>query len=223
VMWLDHGRVAEVGDPAEVVQHYEQKALQLSREAEERLRLQGGGLETAEVKVRGAGCYDLSGGVRTEVEFGEPFEIRVEYECAAELARPYFIFTVQKGHRSPFVCMMSMLLDGVELKGLPREGVVSCLVESPTLSPGTYQICVGVQSEPTSRLGRKWYLPFTEVGSFTVTPGPLREQMPQAPSSYLVSRLPPMVVAHAWSLDGRPLARVGSVSSVRQAAQEARG
>jgi hypothetical protein len=80
-----------------------------------------------------------------------------------------------------------------------------------------YRVHVGVLSQATGRLGEKWYAPMKEQASFTVLPGALRERFPGAPAAHLVSRMPPAVVEHRWSLNGEDLSARRSSSTATEA------
>ena len=206
VVLLDHGHVMEIGKPFEVIQKYEAKALELSRQAD--LRLHGNPTRQGadDIRVIFAECRDKAGNHKTEFEFEESFEVLLHYESSKDIRMPYFIMALQKGERqNPFVSMMSMLVDGIHVETIPRRGVVGCMIETPSFSPGVYRLHVAVQSQISSTLGNKWYLPFTEIGSFTLLPGSLRDRLPGAPAAYLVSKMPPMILTHSWSLNGQIL------------------
>ena len=205
VLWLDHGRVVEVGEPAGIIRKYEAQALEVSRKAD--LRLRARRAEDGErMTLAWAGCYDAAGRPLAECEFGETFEIRLRYEMREETRPPFFVITLSKSEwMDKAVSAMSMMWDGVRPGELPPEGEVRCLVKKPQLSPGVYRVMAGAMTQPSAELGEKWSLPLAEVGSVTVTPGPLIGRLPGLAAVHLVSQLPPALLDHAWSLDGRLL------------------
>ena len=205
VLWLDHGRIRRLGEPADVIERYEADAQELSRQADVRLR---GSAERAAgaVWLHEVSCCDAAGRPRTAFDFGEPFRVRVHYGSDGSARSPHFVLCLQKGARdAPFVSVMNTMWQGIDLGVLPKEGVVTCAVEAPSLAPGTYRVHVGVQARVSAKLGGKWYLPTAEEGSFVVRPGRLRDVYPGAPAAHLVSRIPGVVLSHSWSLDDRPL------------------
>jgi len=108
------------------------------------------------------------------------------------------------------VSTITMLWDGIHLETIPRQGDVGCVIENPYFSPGVYHVSVAIQSQISTQLGTKWYMPLTELGSFVVLPGLLRGLLPGAPSAYLVSKIPPMIVEHSWRLNGCTLSKMKS-------------
>lgn len=103
------------------------------------------------------------------------------------------------------VSRMNKVYDGIRMDSIPRQGVVRCVIENPSFSPGVYRLYVAIQARVTSHLGELWYVPPTEAGSFTVPPGSLKDQLRGIPASWLVSEIPPLVVPHSWSLNDQVL------------------
>jgi lipopolysaccharide transport system ATP-binding protein len=204
VLLLDHGETVAVGDPAAVIRQYEERSLGLARQADLRLvgrveRSQSGAV-LDEIEYR-----DRAGNVREGVEYGESFEISFRYRLGDDVRTPYFVIGVGKGERhGHFDSLMHMMWDGVDPEGLPREGRATCVIRNPALSPGMYRLYIGVQANSSLQLGEKWYIPLTECGSLTITPGRLADGLPGAPPLYLVSEMPPVILEHAWRFgDGR--------------------
>jgi len=206
VMLLDHGHVLEIGEPFEVIQRYELQQLELSRKAEMRLEKKSPAPDAYAIRITAVECYDISGNQKSEFEFGESFEVRVHYETDKDIHLPYFVVAIRKGSRhDPITSAMNMLWDDVCLKELPQRGVVGCVVEAPSFSPGTYGIHLGVAAATTGELGQKWYAPPQDYGSFTILPTGLKGQFPGVPAAHLVSGIPPVIVAHSWKLNGQVL------------------
>lgn len=206
VMLLEWGRVAAIGEPAEVALKYETKAVELSRQFDHRIR----GIQTSEsaddIRFTAVQCYDMAGNPRSEFEFGEPFEVRLHYETNKNIHQAYFIVAIRKGSRhDPIISAMHMVWDGKCLKNIPRQGVVGCVIEAPPFSPGTYSLHLGVQSAIDGALGQKWHARPQDHGRFKVLPDGLRDRFPGAPAIHLVSGIPPVVVAHTWKLNGQVL------------------
>ncbi len=218
VMMLDHGQVVEVGKPRNVVSRYETQMQELSRQADRRIHSGDTSRSGDHIRVTDLQCYDMAGNQKAEFEFGEPFEIRMYYETNEDIRFPYFIVAVRKGAReNPLLSMMTMAWDSIRLESIPRQGVVGCMVRDPSIAPGVYHLVVGVMSQISARLGQKWYMPYAELGSFTVTPGALTDLLPGAPGAQLISRIPPMILEHSWHLDGCNLSN--TESSVRETEQ----
>ena len=206
VMLLDHGRVIDTGDPARVIEKYEQRMLELSRQADFRLRHNPMVRDASDIRIIAVECYDMAGNRKTEFEFGESFEVRLHYESNREIQQAYFILGIRKGSGlDPVVTTMHMVWDDICLKGIPRQGIVACVVEAPSFTPGTYVFHIGVQSAISGAFGRKWHTRPRDYGSFMMLSGRLRDHLPGIPAAHLVSGMPPVMVGHSWKLNGQTL------------------
>jgi lipopolysaccharide transport system ATP-binding protein len=207
VILLDHGRVIAEGEPADVIQQYEAQQMELSQQADLRLRRNTTARDEDDIHIAAVELFDLEGNRKTEFEFGESFEIRLRFEVRKEVRFPYFTIAFQKGSRqNPFVSSVSMLWDGTHLEAIPNQGVVGCVIRNPLFSPGVYQLHVCVLSKLISeQLGKKRYTEWKALGRFTILPGLLKRRLPGAPVAWLVSQMPPMILEHSWRLDGENL------------------
>jgi hypothetical protein len=205
-MVLDHGQVAEIGEPFEVIQRYESQQLELSRQAEIRLGGKAATSDADAIRITAVECYDMSGNPKSEFMFGEPFEVRLQYEADKDTRNPDFTIGIRKGsEQEPVVSTMHTLWDGIHLKTLPTRGVIGCTIEAPSFSPGTYRFHIAVQASSSARLGQKWYLPPRNYSSFTVVPDGIQDRLPGIPAAHLVSRIPAVILSHSWTLNGKRL------------------
>jgi lipopolysaccharide transport system ATP-binding protein len=206
VMWLDQGRVMDIGEPAQVVLEYETKAAELSRQAERRIRGDQASDSADDIRFTAVECYDLAGNPKSEFEFGESFEVRLQFKSRKDIHSPYFVIAIRKGaSQNPLLSMMAMNWSGIHLETIPKQGVIGCVIKSPNFSPCTYRLYVGVLANISGKLGEKWYVPLTEFGLFTILPGSLKDRFPGMPSAHIVSTIPPLLVEHSWTLNGQPL------------------
>ena len=204
VMLLDHGKVVDLGEPWRVVQRYEEAMLELSRRAAEHSKDAGAAPAGGSIRITTVECRDMLGKPKSEFEFGEPFEIFLRYEANQRVSRAYFVIAIKKGGAmSPPICAMHMAWDNVSAEDIRPQGVVGCVVQNPPFAAGDYQLHVGVQSEITGQLGAKWHANPRDIGSFKVLPNEMRNRLPGALSSALVSGMPPVVVAHTWKINER--------------------
>ena len=211
VMWLDHGRIMSIGEPAEVVQQYEAQALERSRQAHRRLQPRQIFDSADDIRFTVVECYDMDGNLESEFEFEEPFEVRLHYEADRELHSPDFVVAVYKsdgGHSA--VSQVSMAWDGIQAYSTAKQGVVRCLFEAPQFSPGNYSIQAGVKAQVSSRFGKKWYTRLREYATFSVLPGPLKDRLPGMTANLLVSMPLPLVTTCKWELNGQLLSADGS-------------
>ncbi len=207
VMWLEQGQVKAIGDPADIVQQYEQRMLELSQQADLRLQKTQKHEMSGAINIKSVQCYDLTGNPSTDFEFGESIEIRMHYETNIEnISFPYFNLAIRKGKsREPLLSVMAMNWNNIHLKTIPKSGIVGCVIKRPNLSPGIYSIYVSVLRNISGQLGAKWYTPIKEFGSFTILPGLFKDNFPDIPATHYVSNLPPMILDNTWSLDGKQL------------------
>ena len=202
---LDHGRVIDIGKPADILLRYERDVMDQNRRPD-RLQKTQPVTGTQCISISDVQCLSAAGEPRTEFDFGESFEVRFRFETMDDLPSPHFTIGIQKEARqNPFASMMTMLWDGIHLKAVPRRGTISCSINAPPLSPGLYRLYLGVQSEHISALmGEKWYLPLGEFASVVIRPGEVWDVLPGVPVSN-VSTMPPLVLDHSWSFNGQPL------------------
>ncbi|MBI5895697.1 MAG: ABC transporter ATP-binding protein, partial [Desulfobacterales bacterium] len=138
VMWLDHGKLMAIGEPADVLERYEKQARELSMAAAQRL-CQQPAAEEEEIFINSVACCDLAGRPQTMFDFGEPLEIRIEFQTSTEIVNPYFlIYFTKGGFASNHFSTISMLADGTELGPVKGKGIISCLVKNPCMTPGEY-------------------------------------------------------------------------------------
>ena len=159
-----------------------------------------------DLRITGVDFYDGEGNPKSEFVYGESFEMRLKYETSKRLHHPYFIVGIRKGSgHEPLVSVMNMFFDNVSLEDFPSTGEVGCLVERPNFSLGVYVTLVGVQCGASGQLGKKWYSRPANYDSFVVLPGGVRDRFPGAPSTHLVSAMPPIIMDYSWKVNGQVL------------------
>ena len=207
VMLLDHGQVKALGRPSEVVEMYERWSIGVSRQATFRLSTKEKADLIDEIWFTDVQCYEMAGKQKSEFEFGESFAVRFYYETNADIQSPYFTIAIRKGYgEGPIVSAVHMLWNEISMDGLPRKGVIECVLESPSFSPGIYTIEAGVLSKSAAALGKKWYAAPRNCGTFTVLPNRFRGLFPGVPAADLyASGFPLVIVPHYWKLDGHIL------------------
>jgi lipopolysaccharide transport system ATP-binding protein len=208
VMLLDHGAMAVIGEPSEVVEQYERQALEKSRSAMARMgdKNADGDTKAEDIRITNVEFRDMDGKVKTDFEFSESFELRISYKNNnSDINKPGFIFAIYKDscNSSP-VSMGHMLWEDIFIESLPARGVISCIIKEPRFIPGSYRVTIGAQRSTTSTLGKKWYVRPREVGAFGVAKKNFKELYPAIPMQHL-TRIPPLLLSYSWSLDGEPL------------------
>ncbi len=203
VIWLDHGRVRMEDAAKPVVEAYEHRMQEIaSLTAENRtegLPASSDLLGIEEVTIRNSRGENVS-----EVEYGHDFVVRMAFRAAGPVPEAYFGLAIRKGHdlSQRYCTSFGMMHDGLKLRDLPAEGVVSCRVKSPNLSPGVYSLDPYIQKVGSGKLGEKFWVRPTTRASVTILPGKLREALPGASGTHIVSSFPPAIIEHDWDLDG---------------------
>lgn len=203
VMLLERGRVVDIGEPTKITQRYEEQALKLGLQAIGQIRRNQGWSDEDDIQLTAVECYDLAGRPRSEFEFREPFEIRLQYKAMRELKSPYFVIALRKGgYEGPYAAWLSTLWDGIDMGVIPKQGMVRCLIQNPNSPPGNYCIEVGVQGQTTTALGKKWYSELRLYSEFKVSPtSSLKMRFPGIASAELIS-MPPIILNCNWHLNG---------------------
>ena len=203
VIWLDHGKVAAIGDPADVLERYEKHAREVSMAAA--LRLGKHPEAEEDIFILAVNCFDLAGRPQTKFEFGEPFEIRTEFQTSMEIVNPYFLLIFTKGSfaASPFSAI-SMITDGTQLGPVNGKGTISCLIKNPCMTPGEYGILVGAQKFITMLQGKKYYATPRLLCQFEIKKDRFLELFPSVPAFKLGS-LEPVAFNYEWNHQDRAL------------------
>lgn len=133
VMWLDHGQMAMIGKPGEVLNAYldsvDQRALASGVEhAAGRLRVEG---------FRFAG---KEGTERRVFRHGEDVVITLDYAVATAVERPHFVLAVADAQGGPSLFLASMLVDGQTPARIDGRGRITCRLKSPPLMPRAYAV-----------------------------------------------------------------------------------
>jgi lipopolysaccharide transport system ATP-binding protein len=206
VMWLDYGKVSAIGDPTDVLARYEKHAREVSLAAALRLGRQPTALE--EIFIQAVNCFDLAGRPQTMFEFGEPFEIRIEFQTITEIVNPYFllIFTKSSFTATPF-STVSMIVDGTQLGPVNGRRVISCLIKNPCMTPGEYGILVGAQKFITMLQGKKYYAPPRLLTQFEIKKDRFLKLFPSIPASQL-GTLAPVAFDYEWNYQDRVLPEI---------------
>jgi hypothetical protein len=197
VMWLDNGKVAAIGDPAEVLERYEKHAREVSNAAALRLGKQA--TEEEDIFIEAVDCFDLAGRPQTVFEFGEPFEIRIKFQTNMEIDNPYFLIIFTKGSfaSAPF-SSINMIADGMQMGPIKGKGVISCLVKNPCMTPGEYGLLVGAQKFITLVLGKKYYATPRLRARFEIKKDKYLDLHPSVPA-FQLGNMWPVTFDYEWN------------------------
>ena len=204
VLWLDRGKVMALGKPADITDRYETQAREVSRQAA--LRISGDQIpeQGEDVFIKSVKCYDVDGHEKDAFEFGESFEVRIEFQASTEVVNPCFAmaFTKLWASSGPFYAV-SMMADNTRLGHVVGEGRVSCLIKNPCMTPGEYSIMVEAQKHLSGELGKKYYAKPQRGARFEIKKDEFLRRYPSA----LVSKLliwPPVALSYEWNLEQVP-------------------
>jgi homopolymeric O-antigen transport system ATP-binding protein len=195
VMLLDHGDLVEEGEPQAVIYRYQAKARKKAEESAQKIEVVVDPDDL--VLVSAVRCCSLEGEPREALAYGEPFLLEVEFDTTCEVQDPRFWLAISKGWDARSFLTVSMLADGVELGRVEGKGKVTCRFEVSPLTPGEYDVVVGVQRHISEQAGRKHYAAGKRLGRFTVDGERYLERYPSAPASKLLT-LPPIDLDHSW-------------------------
>jgi lipopolysaccharide transport system ATP-binding protein len=203
VMWLDNGKVIALGDPADVLERYEKQAREISLASAMRLGKPSASKE--EVIIQEVNFLNLAGQPQTVFDFGEPFEIRIKFYTNTEILNPYFIITFTKGcfASTPF-SSINMITDGMQMGPVKGEGVISCLVKNPCMTPGEYGLLVGAQKFLSLVLGKKYYAAPRLQARFEIKKDRYLTLHPAVPT-FQLGTMWPVAFDYEWNFHGRIL------------------
>jgi len=133
VLWLDHGRMAMIGPPGEVLNAYLDSVDQ---------RVLASGVEHAagRLRVEGVRLADGAGTERRVFRHGEDIVITLEYAVAPAVERPHFVFAVADAQGGPPLFLASMLVDGQAPACIDGRGRIACRLQAPPLMPRAYAV-----------------------------------------------------------------------------------
>ncbi len=134
---LDHGELAAIGAPAEVIGRYHE--LGLGHEGATGSHRWGSGeIEITRLDVLSDGAR-VTGAVRTR----DPLTFRLHYRCAAPVENPVFGIAI---HRDDGVHLTgpNTRLSGIEMGTIEGEGVIDYTIARLPLLPGRYYLSAAV-------------------------------------------------------------------------------
>ena len=208
VVWLDRGCVMAAGEPSQTIERYEQSMQEISLRAANRELVRSEPADGGEIRITKIEIQGRTGQPTDEVAFMEPFSVCIHYVAEQDVESPRFAIGLRKGFNTAHPCVASMRMtwDGIQMGTLPREGVVTCAVESPMLSPGAYTVRLCFQRTLSGQVGKKHWIPPHDFASFTILPGELRRRHPEMPALHLVGVDSALIMDHHWMLNGETLA-----------------
>ena len=214
VMLLDHGNIVSIGDPVEIVDSYEKKALEIGRAAARDSSQNGSGED--EVNLSSLMCFDLEGRETTSFEYEEPFEMRLTYSVAREIERPTFYIGIKKGWSSVPFCAVRLVPEDAGFSPINGNGTLKCVIRDPRFSPGEYEIVAGVLRNPSGAIGQKYYAPLRTMRTFEISKDRFAQRYPALQIGRSTS-VPPIMVDHDWEVIPSRQSEIYGVYTTRKA------
>ncbi len=153
VLWLDHGRVAAIGGPRQVVDAYRQAVAEEEGRAHHEAKDQSGGTEDAGrrwgsgiARIENVRLLDASGEERYHLASGDA--VKIEFEAEAHEALDDFVFGVALSTPRGVECWgTNTQLEGYEAERL--EGRLKVVIECPELrlAAGEYLLDVAIHAK----------------------------------------------------------------------------
>ncbi|MBP7828523.1 MAG: ATP-binding cassette domain-containing protein [Kiritimatiellae bacterium] len=204
VAWLDRGQVKETGDPREILRHY-------ATFMEAHALPPGGGTPPPASTLQPMWITRVEtladdGGARTEYSWRESVRLRFHYENQQEGLPGYLNFILKKkGNFEVIFTSLCMLSDGLTVRVPKGTGSFDCLLRTPSLAAGTYEVWAGVRRAITSGVGQDMFQKIFHAGSFRIAATPEEMGRPGLPHA-MSTHLPPLVMDHTWcDAQGNPL------------------
>jgi ABC-type polysaccharide/polyol phosphate transport system ATPase subunit len=140
---LDHGRVAAIGRPADVIATYQRSVDEQANRAESKER-------HPSIAIRAIHLLDLEGREASTARTGDPLLVRIEFDAEARVERPVFdlyFHTFQDG-----VLEAHCSTGGDEAVGpVHGRGTVEFHLPALGLQPGAYTVGVAVKEDDAAR------------------------------------------------------------------------
>ncbi|MBP1685798.1 MAG: transporter related protein [Deltaproteobacteria bacterium] len=196
VLWLDHGRVAMIGEPGRVLNAYldsvDQRALMSATGHEHRHNY---------LRVIGMRLADGDGQERQTFRHGEDIVITIQYSVPGPVERPHFVLAVADAQGGPPLFLASMLVDGQAPVRIAGQGSIKCRLKAVPLMPRVYAVWGEVWGADRTRALLEWQ----RLGAFRIVEEDDRPREMQPGGIRHVRVDGPVRVPYEWEIgDGCP-------------------
>ena len=217
-VWLEKGKVAQVGPAGEVVRAYldHQERLAMAESRAEGVEYEGRGTAATRAyfdaagagrsghqkhdgsaepgEIRTAEVRDSGGRASRHFSFLYEKTVAVHFYSAQRIRRPLFHLRFSQGERRIFEA--GMLINGHGPEWIEGDGVVDCQIKRLPLTPGVYNVLLIVRSHD----GVADLATMRVVAQFRVT-DPEAQNIPLlGPMALTVLRMSPVYVENTWRL-----------------------
>jgi len=139
ILFLNDGKVYGIGDPQSMVHSYESLSRQLAIRG---IRREWG---TGEVKITGAELID-KGGIKTDrFNWGDPMEIRIQYDSPSKILNPVFGFAISDAN-GRIVYGNNTQIENCDIPSILGKGSIKLQIEKILMAKGTYLFSFSVHS-----------------------------------------------------------------------------
>lgn len=139
ILFLDHGKVAGLGDPKEVAEGY--RSMSRVRLAKSMEREWG----TGDITIDKVTMLNSKGEETDAFNFGEGIRLKIEYSAKRTVENPVFGFSFTDT-RGGTVFGNNTQIEGVKLTSVQKGGAVQAVISDLMLAGGTYLLSVSVHS-----------------------------------------------------------------------------
>jgi lipopolysaccharide transport system ATP-binding protein len=160
VVWLEEGRVMEIGTPREVLpRYYDFLDTYQLHEMQDSSNVTSKDLHFEEVRF-----LDEHGTPVEAYERYEPITVEVQYRCDRLIPKPHFVFGVADSRNDSILFLASMLLDRQAPEFIEGTGTLRCTFLSNPLMPRVYRLWGEVWDADRQKMLVNWQ----KLGSFMV-------------------------------------------------------
>lgn len=160
VIWLDKGKIRQMGDPRIVLRQYLDEVDKQLIAAGSKDEESSGNL----IKTNGLEIINDCGEVTTLLEQGKDMVVRIMYEAPRRIESPYFCIWVSEAQSGLPLFSANMLLDNHSIPYIEGKGMISCRFDKVPLMPKAYNIWLEVYGKDRADLLYKWNV----IGGFRI-------------------------------------------------------
>lgn len=196
---LEKGMIVAKGSAINVMEEYQKRSMQIMLDKKKDKHLHLTNEEENDIVLRSCVTINKENLETNKIEYGDNFTIKVQYEALKSIFNPSFSFTLYKNEVS--VSNLDMHQIGVEINQLNRMGEISCVIKSPNLAPGIYDIGLGILTLNTAAKGKKYYFHPTKIATFIITPDNLKNKYIKSTPYDLYRMDPSVILSYEWNLE----------------------
>lgn len=190
VIWIDNGRIAEMGDSRDVVVRY----MEASGDSHDSLDEVTSSEETGLV-IENVAILDDEGSATNVIYPLQTFSVEIRYRARQKIISPYFWVAISDQFGGLFGA--NMLFDDLRPSFIEGSGVLCCRFYGVRLMPQTYSVNLGVRD----RNGMKLLVPTVHSAALFNVVGSAREfAMTGEIADSLLEASEPMQVSYEWRL-----------------------